>query len=155
MISDDSLRLSDLLVFTFTQHSYLTVLPNSMTFSGQLIGHSPTHTPKISSLCFMSALQRLILSLEVIISCSVAAVLSSCMITWICHFVRHWWQTDVLSIHLLDCLSLCITVQHACLKKQDSAAGNWTRVFRVTGGNTNHYTTADLIEWKKWDVRKV
>ena len=26
----------------------------------------------------------------------------------------------------------------------NSAAGNCTRVFRVTGGNTNHYTTADL-----------
>ena len=26
---------------------------------------------------------------------------------------------------------------------QNSAAGNWTRVFRVTGGNTHHYTTAD------------
>ena len=26
----------------------------------------------------------------------------------------------------------------------NSAAGNSTRVFRVTGGNTNHYTTADL-----------
>ena len=25
-----------------------------------------------------------------------------------------------------------------------SAAGNWTRVFRVTGGNTNHYTTTEL-----------
>ena len=25
-----------------------------------------------------------------------------------------------------------------------SPAGNWTRVFRVTGGNTNHYTTADM-----------
>ena len=29
--------------------------------------------------------------------------------------------------------------------KNDSAAGNWARVFRVTGGNTNHYTTADLV----------
>ena len=28
-------------------------------------------------------------------------------------------------------------------KNKDSAAGNWARVFRVTGGNTNHYTTAD------------
>ena len=26
-----------------------------------------------------------------------------------------------------------------------SPTGNWTRVFRVTGGNTNHYTTADLM----------
>ena len=28
--------------------------------------------------------------------------------------------------------------------RHHSAAGNRTRVFRVTGGNTNHYTTADL-----------
>ena len=28
-------------------------------------------------------------------------------------------------------------------KKKYSAAGNGTRVFRVTGGNTNHYTTAE------------
>ena len=28
-------------------------------------------------------------------------------------------------------------------RSQNSAAGNWTRVFRVTGGNTHHYTTAD------------
>ena len=33
-------------------------------------------------------------------------------------------------------------------------AGNWTRVFRVTGGNTNHYTTTGdaqeiLIVWKR------
>ena len=27
----------------------------------------------------------------------------------------------------------------------DSAAGNRTRVFRVTGGNTNHYTTTDMV----------
>ena len=27
-----------------------------------------------------------------------------------------------------------------------SAAGNWARVFHVTGGNINHYTTADLSE---------
>ena len=26
---------------------------------------------------------------------------------------------------------------------ENSAAGTWTRVFRVTGVNTNHYTTAD------------
>ena len=30
---------------------------------------------------------------------------------------------------------------HYCI---NSAAGNWTRVSRVTGGNTDHYTTADL-----------
>ena len=29
--------------------------------------------------------------------------------------------------------------------RKNSAAGNWTRVFRVTGGNTNHYTTTDLV----------
>ena len=29
------------------------------------------------------------------------------------------------------------------LKPSISAAGNWTRVFRVTGGNTNHYTTTE------------
>ena len=34
---------------------------------------------------------------------------------------------------------------HTQKRQQNSAAGNWTRVFRVTGGNTNHYTTADLI----------
>ena len=27
----------------------------------------------------------------------------------------------------------------------DSAAGNRTRVFRVAGGNTNHYTTTDMV----------
>ena len=31
----------------------------------------------------------------------------------------------------------------SCESQEISAAGNWTRVFRVTGGNTNHYTTAD------------
>ena len=31
-------------------------------------------------------------------------------------------------------------------KQGYSAAGNCTRVFRVTGGNTNHYTTADVRE---------
>ena len=30
-----------------------------------------------------------------------------------------------------------------CETKEISAAGNWTRVFRMTSGNTNHYTTAD------------
>ena len=29
-------------------------------------------------------------------------------------------------------------------KKKDSPAGNRTRVVRVTGGNTHHYTTEDL-----------
>ena len=29
---------------------------------------------------------------------------------------------------------------------QNSAAENYTRVFHVTGGNTNHYTTADLSQ---------
>ena len=29
------------------------------------------------------------------------------------------------------------------LKPSVSAAGNWTRVFHVTGGNTNHYTTTE------------
>ena len=28
---------------------------------------------------------------------------------------------------------------------QNSAAGNWTRVFRVAGGNINHYTTTDML----------
>ena len=28
----------------------------------------------------------------------------------------------------------------------NSAAGNSTRVFRVTGGNTDHYTTADMMQ---------
>ena len=31
----------------------------------------------------------------------------------------------------------------------DSAAGNWTRVFRVTGGNTNHYTTTEMVLGKR------
>ena len=31
-------------------------------------------------------------------------------------------------------------------KKADSPAGNRTRVFRVTGGDTHHYTTEDLAE---------
>ena len=31
----------------------------------------------------------------------------------------------------------------------DSAAGNRTRVFRVTGGNTNHYTTKDMSLGKR------
>ena len=43
------------------------------------------------------------------------------------------------------------TLAHSCAPwiltlSGDSAAGNRTRVFRVTGGNTNHYTTADLIK---------
>ena len=29
-------------------------------------------------------------------------------------------------------------------KKSDSPAGNRTRVFRVTGGDTYHYTTEDI-----------
>ena len=29
--------------------------------------------------------------------------------------------------------------------KRNSAAGNWARVFRVTGGDSNHYTTAEVI----------
>jgi hypothetical protein len=33
---------------------------------------------------------------------------------------------------------------HISNSKQNSAAGNRTRVFRVTGGNTNHYATVDL-----------
>ena len=28
-----------------------------------------------------------------------------------------------------------------------SPAGNWTRVYRVTGGDTNHYTTRDVKIW--------
>ena len=34
----------------------------------------------------------------------------------------------------------------------NSAAGNWTRVFRVTGGNTDHYTTADLSKRFRIDI---
>ena len=30
--------------------------------------------------------------------------------------------------------------------KKSSASGNWTRVSRVTGGDTNHYTNADLLK---------
>ena len=33
-------------------------------------------------------------------------------------------------------------------KKTDSPAGNRTRVFRVTGGDTYHYTTEEIGEWK-------
>ena len=29
--------------------------------------------------------------------------------------------------------------------KKSSETGNWTRVSRVTGGNTNHYTISDLL----------
>ncbi len=32
-------------------------------------------------------------------------------------------------------------------KKEYSAAGNRTPVSRVTGGDTNHYTTADITHW--------
>ena len=31
------------------------------------------------------------------------------------------------------------------MDKKSSASGNWTRVTRVTGGYTNHYTNADLL----------
>ena len=34
----------------------------------------------------------------------------------------------------------------------NSATGNWTRVFRVTGGNTNHYTIADLAYMASYDI---
>ena len=30
-------------------------------------------------------------------------------------------------------------------KQKNSATGNWTRVSRVTGGDTHHYTIADLF----------
>ena len=30
-------------------------------------------------------------------------------------------------------------------KKKSSPAGNWTPVSRVTGGDTDHYTTEELI----------
>ena len=33
------------------------------------------------------------------------------------------------------------------LLKLSSPAGNWTPVSRVTGGDTNHYTTEDLLQW--------
>ncbi len=35
-------------------------------------------------------------------------------------------------------------------KKYYSAAGNRTPVSRVTGGDTNHYTTADRIDWNEF-----
>ena len=31
-------------------------------------------------------------------------------------------------------------------KKKSSPAGNQTRVFRVTGGDTYHYTTEDVLD---------
>ena len=31
------------------------------------------------------------------------------------------------------------------MKKISSDSGNWTRVSRVTGGDTNHYTKSDLL----------
>ncbi len=39
--------------------------------------------------------------------------------------------------------SLCENEQNKKEKKSHSAAGNRTPVSRVTGGDTNHYTTAD------------
>ena len=43
---------------------------------------------------------------------------------------RHWWVHPEVPLKVSNQI-------------KDSAAGNWTRVFRVTGGNTHHYTTAD------------
>ena len=58
---------------------------------------------------------------------------------------RYWW------ISVSDsCNSCCMTDPQiiACSPMfENSAAGNWARVFRVTGGNTNHYTTTDLGKW--------
>ena len=38
---------------------------------------------------------------------------------------------------------------YPCATQALSSAGNWTRVFRVTGGDTNHYTTEEptCAEW--------
>ena len=35
-----------------------------------------------------------------------------------------------------------------CPKKKASPAGNRTPVFRVTGGDTHHYTTEDDGHWR-------
>lgn len=38
--------------------------------------------------------------------------------------------------------------------KKDSLTGNWTRVARVTGGNTHHYTIRELLAftWKEGNI---
>ena len=47
-------------------------------------------------------------------------------------------------------MKFCLIFHPPCVVRSNSAAGNWTRIFRVTGGNTDHYTTADLTSRCSW-----
>ena len=67
--------------------------------------------------------------------------------------IQHFCTFALLHFCTPALVHFCIcTMSHP--QRKDSAAGNWTRVFRVTGGSTNHCTTADPDEGIFDDCRR-